>query len=240
MTRLLLSVTLVGLATTGLLAAAPSGLDAVPTGITPTAPMTIGDAPPAPAVALPPRGNPLWGLPLSVLTATRERPIFLPSRRPVAPMVATPQPVAPPPAAAPAPEQPRLTLVGAIVRDGDPDAIAIFLDQADGTVVRLRTGQKHGDWRLSSVKGRSATFEKGRETLVIELPAPGTAPTLPAAASGAGVMPVIPAATAAPPATGPTEAPPDRPTPGLVVPDPSVAAPFVPRSTPKNGESDGL
>src|SRR5262245_28391744 len=47
-----------------------------------------------------PRGNPLWAIPLELLSASRERPIFLPSRRPPAPIVArsapAPQPVASP------------------------------------------------------------------------------------------------------------------------------------------------
>src|SRR5450631_3845625 len=45
----------------------------------------------APDVAVkeqPLTGNPLWGVPLQSLSATRERPIFLPSRRPPAPAVA--------------------------------------------------------------------------------------------------------------------------------------------------------
>ena len=36
----------------------------------------------------PPSGNPLWSVPLSVLTATRERPVFSASRRPMPPAVA--------------------------------------------------------------------------------------------------------------------------------------------------------
>ena len=67
-----------------------------------------------------PTGNPLWAIPLSSLTATRERPLFLPSRRAPAPAVAgTPVVVAPPPPPPPAaePEQPPLMLVGAIASD---------------------------------------------------------------------------------------------------------------------------
>src|SRR5262245_13797637 len=38
-----------------------------------------------------PRGNPLWAIPMSSLPVTRERPLFLPSRRPpAAPAVAGP------------------------------------------------------------------------------------------------------------------------------------------------------
>src|SRR5438045_3679915 len=42
-------------------------------------------------------GNPLWTIPLASLTATRERPIFTPSRRPPPPV----QPIAVTPAPAP-------------------------------------------------------------------------------------------------------------------------------------------
>src|SRR5262245_17067534 len=120
-----------------------------------------------------PRGNPLWAIPLVSLIATRERPIFLPSRRPLAPpVVAGPPPTAPappPPPAAP-PERPRLLLVGAVV--GDSEAIAILIDQNNQGIVRLRTGENHLGWTLSAVKGREATLQKGQETMQLALPAP--------------------------------------------------------------------
>src|SRR5262245_45321462 len=54
--------------------------------------------PPArPAAALAPdrtlSGNPLWAIPLRQLPATRERPLFTPSRRPPPPVVANARPV---------------------------------------------------------------------------------------------------------------------------------------------------
>jgi len=168
------------------------------------------------AAPVPPSGNPLWALPLSMLSATRERPIFLPSRRPPAPIVAAPRPVlasAPPPPPA-APARPPLALVGAVI--GESEAIAIFIDQGTRNVVRLKTGQDHGGWVLSSVKGREATLQKDKLTEVFSLPAPGSANPPP----GPAATPVA--------ASGP-----------VVVPS-GGEAPFVPRSTPKNGESDGL
>jgi general secretion pathway protein N len=137
-----------------------------------------------------PRGNPLWAIPLKSLSATRERPIFLPSRRPFAPAVAGPPPAPPPPPPpAPAdPERPRLALVGAVV--GDSEGIAIFFDQTNQGIVRLRTGENHLGWILRSVRGREATLEKGRETVLLALPAPTDA----AAAPGApGLVPGFPA-----------------------------------------------
>jgi general secretion pathway protein N len=138
-----------------------------------------------PRMAIPgtraPRGNPLWGVSLKSLTATRERPLFVPSRRPPAPpAVAGPPavvPVQPPPP--PEPDRPRLTLVGAIA--GERDGIGIFVDQRTRDIVRLKTGDSHLGWVLSSVKGREATLSKDQETVLLSLPAPSdvSAPTLP-------------------------------------------------------------
>src|SRR3954451_20914176 len=59
----------------------PGALDLPPSGVVP-APVDVSPTAPA-RVQQPadPSGNPLWAVPLSSLTATRERPIFLPSRR---------------------------------------------------------------------------------------------------------------------------------------------------------------
>src|SRR4051812_9893598 len=71
-----------------------------------------------------PSGNPLWSVPLSVLTATQERPIFSASRRPPPRAVAGPriEPAIVPAAPAPAEiEHPPFALIGAVV--GERDAI---------------------------------------------------------------------------------------------------------------------
>lgn len=167
---------------------------------------------PATTAALPASGNPLWSVPLSALTATQERPIFSASRRPPPRAVAGPriEPVAvapPPPAEI---EHPPLELIGAIV--GDRDAIAVFLDRASQAVVRLRTGESHSGWELSSILRREVTLRKADQVEVLALQrsdAPSASPSV----SGSPVQP-------APAAGG--------------------YAPFIPQSTPKNGESDGL
>jgi general secretion pathway protein N len=129
--------------------------------------------PPSPARgAREPRGNPLWAIPLKSLNATRERPIFLPSRRAPAPAVAGPPPaepvrLPPPPAE---PDRPRLALVGAVAGDGE--GIAIFVDETTRGIVRLRTGENHLGWTLRSVRGREATMQKDRQTVLLALPAP--------------------------------------------------------------------
>jgi general secretion pathway protein N len=141
--------------------------------------------------AIDPSGNPLWAVPLSALTATRERPLFTPSRRAPAPAIAGPATAAPPPPppVAPAePEHPPLVLIGSIV--GDTEGFAVFLDQSTNNVIRLRTGQDHDGWVLRSVKGREATLTKDRRTETLALPAPGGAPV---AMPGApiGIMPPL-------------------------------------------------
>jgi general secretion pathway protein N len=116
--------------------------------------------------------NPLWAVPLSALSATREHPIFSPSRRPPAPpAVAAVNVPAPPPPKPVEPDRPLFTLVGTIV--GGRGGIGVFLDQARN-VVRLKTGQDHDGWTLRAVRGREATFDKDRRTATLSLPAPGT------------------------------------------------------------------
>jgi len=70
------------LATIGAHAAnTPDALDQPPSNMLP-APVQIAPSMPAvPPRAAEPSGNPLWGIPLSALSATRERPLFNPSRR---------------------------------------------------------------------------------------------------------------------------------------------------------------
>jgi general secretion pathway protein N len=175
-------------------------------------------AAPAPEKAKPAvSGNPLWGVPLSVLTATRERPIFSASRRPPQrAVVAAPveRASAPPAPKAAEPDHPPLALIGAVV--GENDAIAVFLDRTNQKIVRLRQGEAHSGWVVNAILPREVTFKKADQTEVLALKGQDAAAGVPAA----------------------------RPAPGLIVPAAGGAntsfAPFVPRSTPKHGESDGL
>lgn len=122
------------------------------------------------ATGRPTGGNPLWQIPLSSLNATRERPIFSPSRRPP-PIVNSPVEAAKPLVVA-GPDRPPLSLIGAIA--GDDDGIAIFLDQTTKAITRVKTGDSHAGWVLRTVKGREAMLEKDRQTIVLALPnAPG-------------------------------------------------------------------
>ena len=128
--------------------------------------------------------NPLWSLPLSSLSVTRERPIFSPSRRPPPPPVIA-APHVPPmslprPSKPPEPDRPLLTLVGTLA--GDNQGVGIFIKESDKTTLRLRTGEDHEGWMLRSVRGGEAIFEKGDRTATLALPPIGSvaqAPALP-------------------------------------------------------------
>jgi hypothetical protein len=123
----------------------------------------------------PTSANPLWAIPLSALTATRERPLFSASRRPPPPAVVPVAIVrAPPPPPRPAePERPSLALVGTIV--GDPDSFGIFIDRTSKSALRLRVGEQHDGWTLRSVQKREATLEKDQQSAVVAMPQPGKA-----------------------------------------------------------------
>jgi hypothetical protein len=114
--------------------------------------------------------NPLWAIPLSALTATRTRPLFTPSRRAPAPVVASvpaapPRPPPPPPAV---PQHPNLTLVGTVASENE--GIAVFVDPATRDTVRLRTGEGHSGWILQSVGRSAATLKMGDQTETLAIP----------------------------------------------------------------------
>jgi hypothetical protein len=152
----------------------PARADSVDQSPNPPATDARRAAPKAPPVM--PTGNPLWTIPLSQLAVTRDRPIFSPSRRPPAPVVAAPIYVPPPaPRIAKAePERPPLTLVGTIA--GEKDAIAVFVLQGTGTTIRLHPNESHEGWVLLSVQGREATLQKAGASAVMALAPPGGVP----------------------------------------------------------------
>jgi hypothetical protein len=103
--------------------------------------------------------SPLAAYPLDRLFATRERPLFSPSRRPPAP------PPAPTIAAAPPPPPPKLILFG-IVMDAEEAHAVVGVGNADKTR-RVRIGDDIGGWKVTQIEerqlvlsldDRSATF----------------------------------------------------------------------------------
>jgi hypothetical protein len=155
-----------------------SGVDATNPGINnPGLDVTRHAMPPPDVTAKPAEAptvaaNPLWAIPLSAFTATRTRPLFTPSRRPPAPVVAS-VPVAaarPPPPPPAVPQHPNLTLVGTVASENE--GVAVFIDTTTRDTVRLRTGEGHSGWVLQSVERRTATLQKGDQTETLALPRP--------------------------------------------------------------------
>jgi hypothetical protein len=169
-----------------------------------------------------PSGNPLWSVPLSLLSVTRDRPIFSPSRRPPPPVVAaTPYvPPPPPPPSAPGPIHPQLSLVGTVAND--KEGIGVFIDRATNNIVRLRTGEGHSGWILRAVRVREVTLENGTQSETLSLPPPGLQAAVPQLAVP---QPAVPELAAPQPAASQG----DVPAPG---------APWT--KVPPNGQSDNL
>jgi general secretion pathway protein N len=155
---------------------------------------TVVDTPrdgisPSGASAPAPNGNPLWTIPLSALSATRERPIFSPSRRPPAPAVFAvaaelPKPVPAPPE----PTRPPLVLVGTVV--GEFQQIGIFLEETTKEMVRLAMGEEHGGWVLRSVDRSGVQFERGARTATLMLRPPDKTPASSATSTAELIPPV--------------------------------------------------
>jgi general secretion pathway protein N len=123
-------------------------------------------------------GNPLWAIPIGDLSETQARPLFSPSRRPPSPPVVA-APARPANSGAPSkrePDHPLLTLLGTIVSHSVE--IGVFVDEASHDVIRLKAGDAHEGWTLSSVVRRAAFFQKeGYRAATLALPAPGAEAT---------------------------------------------------------------
>jgi general secretion pathway protein N len=93
--------------------------------------------------------NPLAARPLDDLSATRERPLFSPTRRPPPPppvIVRAPDPPPPPP------EPPNVSLVG-VVMDGE-EARALVRFGSVNKVIHARIGDDIEGWKVAQIEGR--------------------------------------------------------------------------------------
>ena len=128
--------------------------------------LQVGNIPPDQVMERP---NPLWALPIASLTATRERPIFSPSRRPSLPVV-PPAPQAHQSVRGNEPDRPLLVLVGTVA--GATEGIAVFQNENSKDIVRLRTGESHSGWTLTAVKPREVTLLHDRKIAILAIPSP--------------------------------------------------------------------
>jgi general secretion pathway protein N len=138
--------------------------------------------------------NPLWEIPLEILSGTRERPVFSPSRRPPPVAVAQVAVAKPPPKLAQEERPLQLLLVGTVT--GGDRSFGIFVDQTSKAALRLKLGEEYRGWRLRAVQGREATFARDQQTIVLNFPEPGTV---------APVTPRVEVADGAPPADEPRQ-----------------------------------
>jgi hypothetical protein len=148
-----------------------AGASAVSSAPIPAAPQPAILPSAAPASERTLSANPLWAIPLTQLSSTRDRPIFSPSRRPVPAAVAAESvvaKVAPPPRK---PEPPQLALVGTIA--SDDEGFAIFLDQSTKAALRLKIGEDYQGWKLLMIQGRDVTMARDKQVAVLSLPQPG-------------------------------------------------------------------
>jgi hypothetical protein len=127
-------------------------------------------APPG-APARTPSANPLWAVPLSQFSVTRDRPIFSPSRRPPPAAIAAEPVLAKSPPRKKEVEPPQLSLVGTIA--SDDEGFGIFLDQSTKAALRLKLGENHQGWKLRAIRGGEVTMENGEHEAVLGLPQPG-------------------------------------------------------------------
>jgi type II secretory pathway component PulC len=106
--------------------------------------------------------NPLAVHSLDRMSATRERPVFSPSRRPPAP---PPQPIVQLPSPSPPPAPPNMSLFGVVLEANEARAVVRIAPKND--IVRLRVGEEIGGWKVTQIErrrlvlsldDRSATF----------------------------------------------------------------------------------
>jgi general secretion pathway protein N len=108
-------------------------------------PLALGQPPEQPTTTI---ANPLEAQPLDRLSATRDRPLFSPTRRP------TPPPPPPPPEQPPVavvPQPPTLTLVGIVL---DDDGARALIRSSATTADRVQIGDDIGGWKVAQIEGR--------------------------------------------------------------------------------------
>ncbi len=157
-----------------------------------------------------PSTNPLWTIPLTSLTTTRERPLFSPSRRPPPPVVVAkaPAPPPPPPPKPAEPEKPEILLVGTILGAGG-ERIGLFVAPGRNSL-RLKLGEDDKGWVLRAVRPRQVVLEKGQQSAVLELPRPdvrtaGLPPSPPSQAPAVATNVVEPPVPTSPPPPPPSQ-----------------------------------
>ena len=122
----------------------------------------VEPAQPTAEAAGPVNANPLSTLDLESLTATRELPLFTPSRTPPTVMEEPPEPE-PEPVVEPEiveetdPEPPTAELIGIVVTEAEQ--VVLLMDQTSGEVQRIRPGEDFEGWTVSIIDSRTVELE---------------------------------------------------------------------------------
>jgi hypothetical protein len=131
----------------------------------------------APADSFAVLSNPIVAQSIDSLSATRERPLFSPTRRPPAPPAAAPAPIVRRAAAAPPPSPPGVVLLGVVI--GADAARAFVRSEPPDKTLRVGIGDDIGGWKVSQIErhelvlslgDRSATFKIFDNTKTTEPP----------------------------------------------------------------------
>jgi hypothetical protein len=137
----------------------------------------------APADSFAVLSNPIVAQSIDSLSATRERPLFSPTRRPPAPPAAAPAPIVRLAAPAPPPSPPGVVLLGVVI--GADAARAFVRSEPPDKTMRVGIGDDIGGWKVSQIERRelvlslgerSATFKIFDNTKTTE-PPPGVEPS---------------------------------------------------------------
>jgi hypothetical protein len=118
----------------------------------------------APALAEDQRPSALPWLQLKDLTATRERPLFAPTRRrppPPQTRVVTVAPEHPPE------KTPKMVLTGIIERQSE--TIVVLRDVATSESISLRSGESVGPWRVQAQNDHSVILSDGTKQFTLEI-----------------------------------------------------------------------
>jgi len=109
--------------------------------------------------------NLLSAISLDSLQATRDHPLFTPSRRPPVPLI----PVKPSENVdpIPEPEKPSITLTGVLYSENL--RIGIFTDEKEKKIFRARVGDTISGWTLRTIDRRKVLFENAHEQLTMEM-----------------------------------------------------------------------
>jgi hypothetical protein len=193
-------------------------------------PQGQAQAPATPTAGL---ASPLAVHSLDRLSATRERPLFSPSRR--APAPPPPPPPRPPP---PPPEPPNVTLVGIVMDAGE--ARAIVQSGPTNEVRRVRIGDEIGGWKVAQIESRRLVLKLDSRLATFSMFSGHRNPAPRAAARPAPRAATAPRAAVQPaPRAVPQAAPRAAPQPAQEVADGQASPPSLVRASAPTQGSPG-